>query len=207
MITILTILFTTTSFSTNLSEEKSLTPKDKKIWSQSSSTKEKSKSNNFKRGSNKSSREACKDCYIKLPEKKSKPIIEDYKKSSISYNDLDKNSYDYDLALADTFKTKVDVQREKEMVAFSDRGGSALKIKSYSKKISIQVGAFRRYAGAKVYAKKYDLLSDKYKVEIDTGAKDQKPLYRVRIEGFASKSEAKNFKRKYSLTGAFLVMK
>jgi len=206
MITILTILFTNTSFSTNLAEEKSLTPKDRTLWSKSSSSKEKSKNNNFNKGSKSSSKEECKDCYIKLPEKKSKKI-ENHKKSSITYNDLDKNSYDYDLALADTFKTNIDVEKDKKKLVSLDRKNSVLKTKHYSAKISIQVGAFRRYAGAKVYAKKYDLLSNKYKVEINAGAKDQKPLYRVRIEGFASKSEAKSFKRKYSLTGAFLVMK
>ena len=208
MIMTLTIFSATVAFSDNFAEERSLTPKEKRLWSKSSDEREKTKDNSFNKGSKNSSKQECKDCYIKLPEKKSKNIVENRQEFLLSYNDLDNNSYDYDLALADTFKTKVDViPKDKTVTVFSDRGTPALKIKSYSKKISIQVGAFRRYAGAKVYAKKYDLLSNKYKVKIDTGAKDQKPLYRVRIEGFASKSDARSFKRKYSLTGAFLVMK
>ena len=127
MITILTILFTNTSFSTNLAEEKSLTPKDRTLWSKSSSSKEKSKNNNFNKGSKSSSKEECKDCYIKLPEKKSKKI-ENHKKSSITYNDLDKNSYDYDLALADTFKTNIDVEKDKKKLVSLDRKNSPTRV-------------------------------------------------------------------------------
>lgn len=65
-------------------------------------------------------------------------------------------------------------------------------IGSFSNKTSIQVGAFRKYAGAKVYAKKYDL-SDRYNVEIKKNVKDNKPLYRVHIVGFSNSSEAEKF--------------
>lgn len=80
-------------------------------------------------------------------------------------------------------------------------------IETFSNKTAIQVGAFRQYAGAKQYAKKYDLLSNKYNVEIRKNIEDARPLYRVRIEGFSNKSEAKKFITRYNLSGAFLVRK
>jgi hypothetical protein len=78
-------------------------------------------------------------------------------------------------------------------------------IDNFSKKTSIQVGAFRRYKGAKIYAKRYSLLSSRYKTVIKNGFKDNIPIYRVRIEGFSSKREAKKFMARYSLNSAFLV--
>jgi len=70
---------------------------------------------------------------------------------------------------------------------------------------SIQVGAFRRYAGAKIYAKRYSLLSSRYKTIIKKDILDGKPIYRVRIKGFKNRREAKKFMSRYSLSGAFLV--
>jgi len=72
-------------------------------------------------------------------------------------------------------------------------------------KNSIQVGAFRKYAGAKVYAKRYSLLASKYNVDIKENVKNSKPIYRVHIEGFSNEREAKDFMQRYGLTGAFLV--
>jgi len=79
------------------------------------------------------------------------------------------------------------------------------RIEQYSQKTSIQVGAFRRYAGAKIYAKRYGLLSHKYKTIIRKDIKDNLPIYRVRIEGFENEHQAKVFMSRYSLNGAFLV--
>jgi len=79
------------------------------------------------------------------------------------------------------------------------------KIEQFSKKTSIQVGAFRRYAGAKIYARRYGLLSHQYKTVIKKDIKDNKPIYRVRIEGFENEHKAKAFISRYSLNGAFLV--
>jgi len=79
------------------------------------------------------------------------------------------------------------------------------RIDNLSKKTSIQVGAFRRYKGAKIYAKRYSLLSRSHKAVIKNGFKDNIPIYRVRIEGFSSKREAKRFMTRYSLNSAFLV--
>jgi len=72
-------------------------------------------------------------------------------------------------------------------------------------KNSIQVGAFRKYAGAKVYAKRYSLLASKYNVDIKENVKNSQPIYRVQIEGFSNKREAKEFMNRYGLSGAFLV--
>ena len=79
------------------------------------------------------------------------------------------------------------------------------KIEQFSKNRSIQVGAFRRYAGAKIYARRYGLLSNQYKTIIKKDIENAKPLYRVRIEGFANEHEARTFMLRYSLNGAFLV--
>jgi len=79
------------------------------------------------------------------------------------------------------------------------------RIEQFSQKTSIQVGAFRRYTGAKIYARRYGLLSHQYKTVIKKDMKDNKPLYRVRIEGFENEHKAKAFISRYSLNGAFLV--
>jgi hypothetical protein len=70
---------------------------------------------------------------------------------------------------------------------------------------SIQVGAFRQYSGAKTTRNKYDNLTNKYNVAIQTGTKGNKPIHRVRIEGFKNRTEAKKFINNYGLTEAFLV--
>ena len=71
--------------------------------------------------------------------------------------------------------------------------------------ISIQVGAFRQYSGAKRYLRRYSALSNKYRTTIKTGQKDNQPIYRVQIEGFKSDIEAKRFMNSYGIEGAFLV--
>jgi rare lipoprotein A len=81
------------------------------------------------------------------------------------------------------------------------------KMRLSKEKTAIQVGAFRRYAGAKIYAKRYGVLSHRYKTVIKKYIKDSRPLYRVRIEGFKNEKEAKRFMSRYSLNGAFLVRK
>ena len=70
--------------------------------------------------------------------------------------------------------------------------------------ISIQVGAFRTYSGAEHYKKKYTLLNSNYKVDIKTVQNEYEPLYRVRIEGFNDRFEAKEFMDRYGIRNAFL---
>ena len=76
---------------------------------------------------------------------------------------------------------------------------------SKSSDTSIQVGAFRKYSGAKIYMKRYSALSSNYRVIIKTGRKNNQPLYRVQIEGFKNNIEAKRFMDNYGIQGAFLV--
>jgi hypothetical protein len=74
-----------------------------------------------------------------------------------------------------------------------------------SSNTSIQVGAFRKYSGAKRYVRRYSALSNKYRVVIKTGTKGGRPIYRVRIEGFKNQREARNFMNVYGIQDAFLV--
>lgn len=76
-----------------------------------------------------------------------------------------------------------------------------------SGQIAIQVGAFRRYAGARVYANRYNLLDANHKAKIKKYIEDAQTLYKVQIEGFSSDEEAKAFIRRHNLKrqGAFLV--
>ena len=137
----------------------------------------------------------CVDCYANLDGDKKEPVYSYSDSKNNSDSTHNKDGYKYTVSSSDGYK-----KDQKELKEAPNKLDT-------SKKIAIQVGAFRRYKGAKIYAKKYAILSSKYHVEIVAGAKDQKPIYRVRIEGFSSKVKAKEFKRKYRLTGAFLVMK
>jgi len=176
-------------------------------------------SNNFKISKSKN-KEDCVDCFASIPSKgtssnksenknleKEKVYEYDDSKASSENYVKDNNGYDYKVSKADAYKEHASgVKKKSKVILYDNNTVSASKSKVYSDEIAIQVGAFRRYAGAKVYAKKYALLSSRYKVEIQAGAKDNKPLYRVRIEGFSSEYKAREFKKKYSLSGAFLVL-
>jgi len=70
----------------------------------------------------------------------------------------------------------------------------------------VQVGAFRRYEGAKIYKQKYANLHPKYKPVIKKFADvDGAPLYRVWLMGFDSEDEARDFKDTHNMPGAFIV--
>lgn len=73
--------------------------------------------------------------------------------------------------------------------------------------VAIQVGAFSKYSGAKSYEKRYASLTNRYRVAIKTGTKNNKPIHRVRIEGFQSNYEAKKFMNSYGISDGFLVRK
>lgn len=167
----------------------------------------------MKKGLASNKKDDCLDCYVTVPGK-SGDKIERNKPSKPVY------SYDYSNMPADIYDNKVEEKTFVNNNAYPSNRvedpyaqrytiqNSALArptIESFSNKTAIQVGAFRKYAGAKVYAKKYNLLTDKYNVEIKKNVKDNRPLYRVRIEGFSSRSEAKEFISKYGITEAFLV--
>ena len=165
-----------------------------------------------------SSNKACVDCYA-LP----------VESNDMHMAKLDKNevmTYDYSNAPADTFNNVLDYSTSKVSKIESVQSNtysmdSKIEEQYYAQPVSyinssygnyslntaIQIGAFRRYEGARIYAKKYDLLSSNYKVKIETGIKDNMPLHRVRIEGFHTRSEAQNFIARYGISDAFLVRK
>jgi len=203
--------------------------KEKSVWQdiKTEATKKKNRDNKMdneedfpsfkilKKTSVNKSKEDCDDCIVDISGKpsqknipKKKEIdygVDDSNVPANSYPKKEESSYDYRLTASDTYQKNL--EEENNYIQDFRTAYSKPKNENYSTKVAIQVGAFRRYAGAKVYAKKYDLLSNEYRVKIEKGVKNQEPLYRVKIEGFSSKNEAKKFKKKYSLTGAFLVMK
>jgi len=70
----------------------------------------------------------------------------------------------------------------------------------------VQVGAFRRYEGARIYKRKYAGFDHRYKPIIKKfsdvyGA----PLYRVWLMGFGSEQEARDFKEQNEMPGAFII--
>ena len=70
----------------------------------------------------------------------------------------------------------------------------------------VQVGAFRRQAGAQTYKRKYAGMYDRYKPVIKRFSYvDGAPLYRVWLMGFGSEQEARDFKDNNELGGAFIV--
>lgn len=165
---------------------------------------------------NQSKKENCLDCYATvsgIAEKKvavsqdsesvyaydaSNTTVNTYDgKETDESNDTENNSYPYDSA-EDTYVAHNTYLNQ-------SIASSQPTIESFPNKTAIQVGAFRKYAGAKVYAKKYSLLSNRYDVKIKKNVKDNRPLYRVHIEGFSNRSEAKEFISKYGISEAFLV--
>lgn len=70
----------------------------------------------------------------------------------------------------------------------------------------VQVGAFRRYEGAKIYQRKYSAMYRRYNTIIRRFDDiDGAPLYRVWLMGFRSEDEARDFKSNNDLEGAFIV--
>ena len=70
----------------------------------------------------------------------------------------------------------------------------------------VQVGAFRRYEGAKTYQRKYSKIYRRYKTIVKRFDNiDGSPLYRVWLMGFGSEEEARDFKNSHDLAGAFIV--
>lgn len=69
----------------------------------------------------------------------------------------------------------------------------------------IQVGAFRRYAGAQTIKHHYKGRYTRYNPIIKRFNVDGLPLYRVWLMGFGSEQEARDFKNSHNLAGAFIV--
>lgn len=73
-------------------------------------------------------------------------------------------------------------------------------------KYYVQVGAFRRYEGAKITQRKFKLiLEENYEVTIKKGTLDNQPINRVWISGFRSESEARDFRENNDLNGAMII--
>lgn len=70
----------------------------------------------------------------------------------------------------------------------------------------LQVGAFRRYAGAKITQKEFEKIIDgQLSVIIREGLHMAEPINRVNIAGFRSMEEAEDFKRNHGLSDAMII--
>lgn len=70
----------------------------------------------------------------------------------------------------------------------------------------VQVGAFRKAAGANITKRKFSMIIDKkYNVVIKEGQFQGKPIKRVWVSGFRSEAEAEDFKINNNLQGAMVI--
>jgi len=136
--------------------------------------------------------------YSKAPSSKSNPFnsIKDY------------GSYTYPEKIQDKIVSVEHYEKENLksnfIPSFSGMNNSYSTFSNNSS-LSIQVGAFREYEGAKRYERRYSALSSKYRTTIKADEKENQPIYRVQIEGFKSDMEANQFMSSYGIEGAFLV--
>lgn len=73
-------------------------------------------------------------------------------------------------------------------------------------KYYVQVGAFRRYEGAKITQRKFKLILDEeYDVVIKEGTLKGESINRVWVSGFRSEQEAREFKANNDLNGAMII--
>ncbi len=70
---------------------------------------------------------------------------------------------------------------------------------------AVQVGAFRRYAGAEIYRDRHQKMDAGRRVIIKKFIVDGAPLYRVWVTGFGSADEAKDFISENNIRGGFLI--
>lgn len=156
------------------------------ILSSSSATEMKAKSSwkNLKVASAKKKKD-CVNCYA-TPLKKSKPKVKHY------------GVYEYEEPVSMPVVNKYIAP----VISTTNSASGSYAIAS---KLTVQVGAFRNYAGAKRFKKRYSALSSKYGVSIRRVYYHHKPLYRVQIRGFKNNREANSFIAKYGTSDAFLV--
>ena len=161
-----------------------------------------------------SKKEDCVDCYATITKESSvraatvntSSVIYDYSKAPAdvdSINNIKLEEYKNPYIIDESY-SEYDNRDESLHVKIGNSLPREENMKLSSKN-SIQVGAFRKYVGAKVYAKRYSLLTSKYNVDIKENVKDNKPIYRVQIEGFSNENEARKFMTRYGINGAFLV--
>ena len=70
----------------------------------------------------------------------------------------------------------------------------------------IQIGSFRKFQGAKLYQERFTQLGESHHAIIKTSYLDDKPIYRVLVDGFFSEDEAKAYIQEHSaFRDAFIV--
>jgi rare lipoprotein A len=69
----------------------------------------------------------------------------------------------------------------------------------------VQIGAFRKNSGAKIYQTMYNDKKSPYKAIIQEGLLERDVIYRVWIQGFRSEEEARDFISRSEYEGAFIV--
>ena len=73
-------------------------------------------------------------------------------------------------------------------------------------KYYVQVGAFRRYEGARITKNKFKMiLENNYNVIIKKGQFESAPINRVWVSGFRSEAEARDFRSNNDLHGAMII--
>lgn len=156
-------------------------------------------------------KEDCIDCYATPVNYSKPPLVTSPFTKAIKTKSY--GAYDYTETAADTtvktneYTSLSTNQYILPTVSTVNSSSGSYSTYENSNNIAIQVGAFRKYSGAKIYMKRYNALSSKYKVSIKTGTKNNQPLHRVRIESFKNNTEAKRFIYSYGIRDAFLVRK
>ena len=114
-----------------------------------------------------------------------------------------KAAYKVDMVKKGTAKVKITVLGFNAKVATTqaEKEETATVGKYY-----VQVGAFRRYEGAKITQNKFKMiLENNYKVVIKKGVFDAQPINRVWVSGFRSEAEARDFRANNGLSGAMII--
>ena len=154
-------------------------------------------------------KEACVDCYATPIDYSKPPSVKHFftKNPKKLLKSKSYGAYAYKETSADTtVKTAHYVNSNNYVAPVVSYVNTSYGKYSTSNNTAIQVGAFRQYDGAKAYMRRYKALSRRYKVAIQPGRKNNQPLYRVRIEGFPNKAEAKKFMYSYGIRDAFVVI-
>jgi rare lipoprotein A len=82
---------------------------------------------------------------------------------------------------------------------------AALKQSIVINDFDVQIGAFRKKSGAKIYETTFNSKNSVYKAIIQEGTLGKAPIYRVWIQGFRSDEEARDFISRGEYEGAFIV--
>ena len=88
----------------------------------------------------------------------------------------------------------------------AQHGATGMQTRVRLSDFGVQVGAFRRYEGARVYQQRFARYDPRYKVIIKKSYDENgMPLYRVWMMGFGSEQEARDYKAAHAMPGAFIV--